>query len=653
MIKHIIIFLCSFTILSQLSAQDDPVLFTVEDTPVHVSEFKYIYTKTNGEKADFSKKSLEEYLDLYTKFKLKVQKAREMKLDTIPTLINELAGYRKQLANSYLIDREVTDKLIEEAYARSKEDVNISHIMINCSENATPADSLKAYNKIMEIKKKLDAGGDFAALAKEFSDDKSAKDNGGTIGFITALFPNGFYPLETAAYNAQVNKVAGPVRTNIAYHLLKVNEKRPARGEIEAAHILLRVPKDKEDPAAKSRIDSLHKVLKKGGNFGELAKTFSKDKGSAQKEGYIGFFGINRYERSFEDAAFALKKDGDFTKPIRSSVGWHIIKRISKKETEEFDLAKKRLQNKIQKDKRYQMAKKAMVVRIKKDSGFKEDEKLLEKFTASLDEEFMTHKWKADASKPKDVLFNFGKQKATLADFQDYCQRNSRTRMRMGKGVQAADVVNKLYKDYINDKALEHEESMLDDKYPEFKALMREYEEGILLFEATKVLVWDKASQDTVGLKAFHEKNTGKYQWKERAVVSTYTLRAENIDKLNALRKAAKSSSQDKIMKKFNDGERKVVSVKDYTFEKGQNEVLDKMKWEAGALSKIEENKRDKSLNFMKIEEVLPPGEKTLSEARGYVVADYQDFLEKDWVKSLKENYKVKVNQGVFDGLVK
>ncbi|MCB0616648.1 MAG: peptidylprolyl isomerase, partial [Phaeodactylibacter sp.] len=219
--------------------KDDPILFTVEDTPVHESEFVYIYSKTNGKNATFSKESLDEYLDLYIKFKLKVQKAREMKLDTVPQLMNELAGYRRQLADSYLIDKEVTEKLLREAYEHSKQDVDISHILISMPSNPSPEDTLAAYEKALAIKQRLKKE-DFATVAKEVSGDKSAQNNGGHIGFVTALFPNGFYELEKAAYSIPLNKLSDPIRTAAGYHLLIVNGRRPARGEMEGDYILLR-----------------------------------------------------------------------------------------------------------------------------------------------------------------------------------------------------------------------------------------------------------------------------------------------------------------------------------------------------------------------------------------------------------------------------
>ncbi|MGB1217374.1 MAG: peptidylprolyl isomerase, partial [Saprospiraceae bacterium] len=354
MLKRFPLVLVMFlSLCTSLLAQDDAVLFTVADKAVTASEFKYIYSKTNGKKADYSKESVEEYLDLYTKFKLKVQKAREMKIDTIPVLKRELEGYQMQLANSYLIDKEVKERLLREAYERKKQDVNISHIMVRITGPQLPADTLRAYQKIKTAQEVIQKGSPFANAAKMYSEDTYSKNNGGNIGWVTAVLPNGFYEMESAAYNTQKGEVSNIIRTNMGYHLIQVNEKRPSRGTLEVAQIV--VWEDKKDPSKnpKTIIEDVYKQLKDGADFEKLAREVSSDKKTAKKDGYLGFFGIGEYESSFEDAAFALKKDGDFSAPIQTSTGWHIIKRISRPNYGTYETEKNRLQSKIEKDLRF------------------------------------------------------------------------------------------------------------------------------------------------------------------------------------------------------------------------------------------------------------------------------------------------------------
>ncbi len=652
-IVNLILILALMPIFLSAQQQNDPVLFSVNGTPVHVSEFNYIYTKTNGDKADFSKKSLQEYLDLYVKFKLKVQKAKDMQLDTVPSLNAELAGYRKQLADSYLIDREVTDKLIKELYDRIQQDVNVSHILVTIGEpgtNPMPEDSLPAYEKIMEIKKRLDKGENFEKLAQEVSDDRTAKENSGNIGWLVAPLPNGFYELETAIYTAPLNKIVGPVRTRLGYHMVKISERRPARGEVEVAHILARA-KDGNFDAAKAKIDSIYSELQKPDqSFEQMVGVVSDDDITNTRGGYLGIFGIGRYERSFEDAAFAIEKDGAISKPVRTSIGWHIIKRISKRTIQPFDIEKSRLEAKIKQDTRFEQARVAMLERIRKENNFKENSAVMNEFIAAQDSNvFFTFKWKDQSSIGDKTLFTLGTTtQATVAEFADYASRATGKRIRMKDiGIKAA--VDNLYQEYVNDVCLRFEESQLEVKYPEFKALMREYEEGILLFEATKLLVWDKASQDTLGLEKFYETVKDRYKWEERAIIHTFKIVPESRAKVVAIKDYAEKRPSEQVLQQFNTEDQVVVTYAEKTLERkpGTTSV-----WNVGETGRLQIN-RDGSSSFDKIVEVIPPGLKTLKEARGYVIADYQDYLEQKWVEQLRKEYKVDINQKVLESLVK
>ncbi|MFZ2898638.1 MAG: peptidylprolyl isomerase [Saprospiraceae bacterium] len=639
---------------AQKENQKDPVLFTVNGVPVTVSEFTYIYTKTNGPRATFSRASLEEYLDLYQRFKLKVQKAKDMKLDTIPSLREELEGYRRQLADSYLIDKEVTERLVEEAYKHSQQDVNISHILVSIPGDGR--DTMRAYQRITEAKSMLMMGEAFDSIAVRYSDDKSAKSNYGHVGYVTAIFPKGLYKLEKAAYSAPTGQIVGPLRTVAGYHLLVVHDRRAARGEVECAHILIRKPiQTGEFKDAKGRIDSIYQALQAGANFEELAKTLSEDRQSATKGGYIGVFGINRYERSFEDAAFGIEKEGGYSQPFETTAGWHIIKLISKRPIGAYNTAKAGLMTKVKNDDRFEEAKQAMIEKVKKENDFKEFNTTLENFTDTLTESILSYKWKAPQPLPQTLLFSFGaKSKATLGDFMDYLERSSRKRIRMANQYSPKEAVMSLYKDFINEQTLKFEEQQLDVKYPEFKALMREYEEGILLFEATKIVVWDKAAQDSTGLEEFFKTIEGKYKWEERGVLSVYSLKSLDKDLLDKVQKYAAKNSSEEVLKKFNTDPANPILVRsERNVEKGRSKLVENIAWQAGSIAAPEVNERDQTQNFVKIEEILPPANKTLEEARGYVIADYQDFLEKQWVNHLRQQYPIKVNEEVFRSLIK
>ena len=644
-----------FFVAFSLNAQDvDPVLFTVEGTPIHVSEFKYIYTKTNRENADFSRASLEEYLELYTKFKLKVQLAKEMQLDTIKQLQEELEGYRRQLADSYLINKEVTQKLVKEVYERGKEDIDFSHILVKVEENAAPEDTLRLFNVAKSIKEKIDKGADFKQMVTDYSADNTTKENGGKVGYVNVLFPNGLYDVESAVYNLSEGEVGGPVRSPLGYHILKVNDRRPARGEMEVAHILIRKKKNSNEDT-KAKIDDVYKLLQEGKTFETLVTQFSEDKKTNINKGYIGFFGINQYQKTFEEAAFGLAEDGAISKPVETKAGWHIIKRISKRAVQPFDVEKRRLEEAVKKDGRFEQAKLAVLIEIKKSGNLRENKALVEKISASLDETFLTYRWKPENTNDNTPIIELGSSfKVSVGDFMDYLKRATAKRMNLARSGKKDYVFNSLYDEFLTEMCFKYEESQLEIKYPDFKALMREYQEGILLFEATKMLVWDKASQDSAGLEKYHETIKARYRWRERAVVSEYQLEKDQQNLLESIRSFARKAPYGKVLNKYNVGGKEILTVKELKLEKPQNDgKIDDMDWQIGAISSAVESPDGKYFTFKKIEKLIDGENKTLNEARGYIIADYQGFLESEWVKELSEKYKVKVNKKVLESLIK
>jgi peptidyl-prolyl cis-trans isomerase SurA len=634
-----------------LKAQsDDPVLFTVNGKEVRVSEFTYIYDKTNGDKADYSEKSLQEYLDLYIDFKLQVAKGEDMGLDKNPKVLQEQNQYKRQLSSTYLTDREITEKLVKEAYENSKEDRKISHILVMVKENA-PEDQVRAaMERIQKVKSQVTAE-NFGDLAKQYSDDGYSKKDGGNLGYFTIMqLP---YELEKAMYNTKKGEVSGIVRTKYGFHILKVDEVRPAFGQVQLAQILIRPNKVGGEEKAKAIIDSLHKELTGGAKFSELTKKHSMDNASKSRAGIIGWVGINKFPADFEKEIFALKKDGELSKPIKTSAGWHILQRVKAMKDPSYQQVKGELTTQIKRDERFQIVQDSLVARIKREGGYKKDEKLAQDILAALeaDKTFLQGRWNPskDLLSNEKVLFSIGNINATVKEFVLLAQRSPNERFSMQpRTAQAA--MERILAKLESQKALIYEETQLDKKYPEFKALMREYEEGILLFEVKKELVWDKASNDDEGLKAYYEEHKNDYQWKERAKVTFYTLRTTDKKLVKKIKKKSKKKTAEEVKELFNQ-DNAVVQTTQATYEKGKNSEVDALKWKAKTISKGYE--KDGSFYFTKIEEVLSAENKTLDEARGYVVADYQDALEKSLIEDLRKKFKVEVNKEVFKSLQK
>jgi peptidyl-prolyl cis-trans isomerase SurA len=634
------------------SPSPQAVLFEVAGKPVEVGEFDYIYRKTNGAQASYSRESLEEYLDLYIKFKLKVQRARDMQLDTITALSRELEDYRRQLADTYLVDKEVTDKLVEQAYQRMQVEREVAHILFKFKANANASDSAVVLDRANRVLEMVQKGSDFERMAVGQSDDQNARENKGNLGYLSAMLPNGFYDLENVIYETPVGKVSGFVYSPMGLHIIKVLNERPARGEIEVSHILIRDPENARVEGAEQRIIQLWTELKDGAAFDALANRQSEDLTTASKGGYLGFFGINRYEQSFEDAAFSLAEDGDISNPVRTRIGWHIIKRISKKGLEPLPKVKARMQAQIKQDGRFEQARRVMISSIQKEAMFEENRNVLDEYVATLDNEFLSYKWKGTEYPPTTIFKMDGKTGISTEDFTEFLLRNQRKRLQMSRDSNVVETAMQLYRDFVDESMIKYAEKKLEVKYPEFKALMREYEEGILLFEAAKMLIWDKASQDTIGLEAFHKANNQRYMWGERAEILDYRILGQDAKQAEKIKAYARKHNPAKVLKKFNKkGE--VVNVVSRLVEKSNTRELENITWTSGFTTEMEWAEKEKVHSFSKVERLLAPAPKALNESRGPAIADYQDYLESQWVSELKSKYDVKVNEAVFKSLIR
>jgi len=650
MIRNILIISLVF-LITQLSAQvDDPVLFTVHDRPVKVSEFNYIYQKNNGDKADFSKTSLDEYLDLYIKFKLKVAKARQLEYDTIQSLKDELAGYRKQLANAYLVDKEVSKDLVNEAYDRKLQDVKVSHILVSLPERVSQDREAEALDRIYLIKEKLDNGADFGMMAQTLSDDKRSAKSKGDLGWITAILPNGFYDFENALYTLPQGEISQPVRTRIGYHLIKVTNKREARGEINVSHILVRNTKNNRPfKGAAEKADSLYQLVKEGAIFEQLAMQHSDDKTTSKDGGSLGFFGIGMYDLNFEDAAFALRQDGDVSQPIESKLGWHIIRRDAKKDYANEKKMKSRLKSAVSQNDRFAIARKKKIEQIKEEAGFSENVALVNDLTTQLDESFYSYKWVVPEVSDQ-TLASFGSDaNYTLADFANYCKENGRKRMRYDKEHPIGQAVNEMYALFIDEKTIAYEEANLERKYPDFKSLMREYSEGVLLFEVTKENVWDKASSDTTALKQFFAQHKSNYQWKKRAEISEYNVASTDKKLLREINKRAEKLDPEEVKKSIEEEFGLTVFLTTTVYEQDAKQIQH-LKWKKGHHEVLIDKARNDS-TVRRINQLFPAAPKTLKESRGYVISDFQDVLESEWVDALRAEFPVNLNEDVLASL--
>ena len=621
---------------------EDPVVMTVDGVKVHKSEFENIFKKNNKE-TEVTKESLDEYLELFINFKLKVRAAEELGMDTVSKFVNELEGYRRQLRRPYMVDSEKNDQLVEEAYERSKSEVRASHFLIKLDSEPTPDDTAAAWDKAIKARERVLAGEDFAKVALEVSEDPSVKQNNGDLGYFSAF--QMVYPFENAAFNTEVGGLSNPVRTRFGYHILKIYDMRPARGQIKVAHIMIANEKDEKGQEignGQQRIDEIYQQLEGGEGFADLAMKYSDDKNSAKKGGELPVFGAGRMVQDFEEQAFKLQKDGDYSLPFQTSYGWHIVKRLEHFPVPDFEAQKDKLKQKVQRDARSQVSEYSFIQKLKGEYNFAEYAKSWKEINKQVDTTLFYGTWSPPkAKKLKKVLYSFNGKDYTQMDFAQMLMDQQRDEPK--KGLNLETYVQNRYTSGINKMITEYEDSQLENKYPQFRLLMKEYRDGILLFELTNERVWNKAVKDTTGLKSFYEQNKANYMWGERLDAIVYTCKDGAIAKrVLYLKKRGKGNGE--IAGEVNKESALNINITSGKYEKGES-VVDQFEWKVGTSEVKEINGQHV---FIEVKEVLPAQPKALKEAKGMITADYQDDLEKNWIKELREKYEVKVDYDVL-----
>jgi len=661
----------------------DPVIMTINGLPVYQSEFLYIYTKNNA-CVSYKKEDLDAYMEMFINYKLKVKEAERLGYDTIPKLVNELGQYRNQLSLPYMVDKEKNEALIKEAYDRTASEIRASHILVRIKPDAIPADTLIAYKKIMAFRERIVGGEDFVTVAKgnrnePGSEDPSAATNGGDLGYFTAM--QMVYPFEEAAFNTPVGGVSMPVRTSFGYHIIKVTDKRVAPGKMEAAHIMVlssETMTEEDQKKAEQKINEIYALLQKGESFEDLAGKYSDDQSSKSKGGKLPEFGAGTKQRmvpAFEQAAFSIPADGQYSAPFLSPYGWHIVKRIKLTPVGTYEEMYRELKLKVEHDIRAEKTKIAFINSLKTQYNYSDNaEKLLPLFYNNMGTEIFQGTWKGLSHGPNhhDVLFKFNDLTFVVEDFEYYLI----TTQTPGRADNIEKYIRAKFDAFVMSELLKYEDSQLESKYPEFKSLMQEYRDGILVFEVMQNEIWNKASKDTAGIRNYYDSHRAEFVYPVRYKGELYKC----IDKATAQQVIdyIESDTMDyaEIQASVNEASELNLLVKRNTFNSETTEAFKIAKeaknTEGSEVSadpckkkkpakKAKYRKFKKGLNKMFVykneyyvffvEEVLLPREREYSEAKGLVTAAYQNHLEAEWLKNLRTTYQVVVNYEVLYGL--
>lgn len=766
--RRIFILVCLITVLvigcktseTPTKSKKDPVIVNLGEREVYVSEFKYVYEKSvNNKDSLYERQSVQDYLDLFINFKLKVTEAQNLGVDTSRAFNQELATYEQVLAKPYLADQSALDQLLQEAYTRLKQDVKVQHILLNVPQDAPPQDTLVAYKKMQEIRKQALSGEDFTTLVQNHSQDPSAASNQGIIGYFSAL--QMVYPFENAAYNVPIGEISDIVRTRFGYHLIRVMDRRPSMGTIQVAHIMVQVPQNADDETlqqARGRIDAVYTELENGADWDQTCAEYSDDASSMSKGGVLPEFKVGQVIPIFEETVANLDRPQQYSEPVRSPYGWHVIKLISRKPVASFAELRDNLKQDISKDSRYDKSQDILLNRLKTEYKFQENTSVLTEALGKSDARLLEADWSynsTDALVNKTLFtlqYNNNNTNYMVKDFFDYIYLKQ---FKRPDAKEAQHAMLLYYPSFVKESLLDFERNNLVDKYAEYKSLVNEYREGMMLFQMMTDKVWQKAIQDTVGLKRFFAQNRNRYQWGQRAQAVIYEVRNQDIlgqlkslllentypvsdiqienlyfekddnslseNSVASLRKLISalqadpslsveitghadpseqnSLAQDRVTpvvryltfkgvkinrivtKEF--GYTKPVSRTDRSknrrvefrifssnkktlenilnidnpnnlkvvqgdFQRGDNAQLDQLSWAPGTYTQEQNGK----IYYIEIEAIKEPRAKEYDEARGFVITDYQKYLEQAWLEELKKKYPIEIQESVIEDII-
>lgn len=648
------------------------VLIEVAGEEILKDDFVRMFKKNSPSRGvSASQEELDEYLELFINYKLKLAQARELGLDTLASYLDETKQYRQQLVAPYLNDATVSKQLVEEAYERTKEIVFASHILINIPANATPKDTLAAYNKALKIRQRIIDGEDFATLAKKFSDDPSAKDRidektkvtipgtGGALGYFTSM--NMIYPFETACYSMNIGDVSMPVRTRFGYHIIKLFDRVPAFcSTMDIAHIWVSFDKHGETEA-ESLINKAWNELSNDSSFVAVARKYSNDVYSANNGGVLNKQTISSLPLEYT-ATLKDMKVMETSKPFKSSIGWHIVKPLKYRPIPTFEEQKANIESRIAKDERSFKTIESFAEKAKKEYGFSEDKELLTEVVKIVNDSIFAGTWKMPVEfNNQEELFRIGDYSFTVLDFVKKIEK-LQTKQTPG---YIPEYIGKIYEDVVLEQVVKYADSKLEDKYPDLKATIDEFRDGVLIFSITDKMVWNKSLIDTIGLQEYFVANKAKYNWEPRVGATLWSIESDKspnkIEKL--LRKYLRKGLSNEEIKenlarklKIKEAIDEKIIYKWKKYEKDDNKIVDNLFWKdttqkPGTLKFYTESAKDKKKIFAVLDAWVDVEPKELSDCKGLVTSDYQMFLEKQWIKELRNKYDYKVNWEVYKSI--
>ncbi|PIQ47714.1 MAG: hypothetical protein COW03_13795 [Cytophagales bacterium CG12_big_fil_rev_8_21_14_0_65_40_12] len=628
----LLLFFTLFSVTQIFAFQKNEAVATINDRPISKGELLYAYKKNRPKNEKIQVDSLEKYLEQYINFKLKVQQAEKLGIDTTKAFKEEFEGYISQVQKPYLQNPISELDLVQEAYDRMKYEINASHILIIIDNANSPADTLQAYQKIDSVRNLALNGDPFEELAKKYSSDGSSR-NGGNLGWFSSMAM--VYPFESGAYNTPKGGISEIVRSQFGYHIIKVNDKRESRGKVKTSHIFLS-KNGKSLESGRQLIKTIYDSIQNGGDWRQLCIKYSEDAQTKLNSGALPFAGTGELPDEFLNGAYSIAQPGIIREPLETSYGWHIIRLDAKQELPSFASLKDEISEKIRRSGRNQLDSEALVKKLKAENGFEQDLKLLETTIESASKVGLAN---IDLSKiGSQTIFKIGNRTITyeayFASLGNANQLNS-------------TALWSRYKTFEREEIMTYEDSQLTSKYPEFGYLLNEYKEGLMLFEIMEKEIWNKASEDSIGLAQFFAANIKNFPAPERGdflvIESSNPALYHKI--LDSLQVNWDADVENQLKSKLDARALSALKIAKRTFERHELPNFDQ-KW------KEKEVQGDRSnLKIYSLQQIIEAGYYRLEEVKGLVISNYQDHLEQEWVKRLRAQNRVKIDHKILKQL--
>ncbi len=648
---------CFATLLLSLSCcitygQSDPILMKINGAKITKSDFEYAYKKANNTTSSESQ-SIDQFLRSFIDLKLKVEEAKSLQLNQNEIFKIEYSRYLEQSQNPYITDSISPEIVARKIYDRLGQNIQISQLFIAFpTEDVFPKDTLEAYKKIVSIRESAIKGNDekFEELVVKFSEDSVSRKSSipGYLGWKTALMLDP--KVEEAMYTTELDSISQPVRTNKGYYLIKVFNRRQDLGQINLSHIFFPYPYEDSDTAQKDSVRSqaqkVYEELLSGANFAQAAAQYSLDQQTASRGGALGWFGIsNPLPPVFEEPLFSLR-EGEISQPLEMDYGFHIFKIVNKSYQLPWENLKEQIIKAISQDDRNELIKKLKREKLVKEFPYNLNSSVYNQLETIARTYHIADSIYFEKITPLDdlPLLSIGNKEYKVMDFVDFLAENPNTNFTL-----STDILSHKVNDFILRKQQEVQKASLDERYPEFHHLTTEYYDGILLFDVMNQEIWTKAQNDTKALQELFAENPSKYQW-ESPKYKGYVIHAKDKSTLKKVKELIKKyPDQDALgqilTQQLNSDSIKNIYIEKGLWGKGENGFIDRK------IFKIKNNREIIGYPQFVVSGKLINSPETFEDVKGQVISEYQTILEKEWIESLRQKYKVEINDDVLNSL--